>query len=860
MQGIMEVFKQQFLMGDGAMGTMLQAKGLPAGESPEVWMLSHPDKILEISEAYVKVGAKIIESNSFGASRLKLAEFGCQDSVSSINMMAVKLARQAAGHDGYVAGIIGPSGQFPAPIGALSFDELTDVFAQQAQALSLAGADIIYLQTFSDLGEARAAYLGARKVTNIPIAVSLTYGQNQRTLTGTDPETAAAVFTALGADMLGANCSAGPAEILEVIDRYRKCCKLPLLAEANAGMPVLTDGRSHFPMTPEAMASYVPMLLESGVRWLGGCCGTTPQHIKEMAETAKTWEGQVIPGRQELPAALASRSRTIYLGGNYPPRLIGERINPTARKVLAQALVAGDYSLLVREGANQLKAGTDLLDVNTGLAGGDEVKNLSQTILGLQQSLDCPLVIDTVNPQALEKALIHYHGKALINSVNGEAASMDAVLPLAKQYGAAVLGLTLDEKGIPDKAEDRLAIAERILERALEEGIAKENVFIDCLVLAAATDPKLAASTLKAITLVKEKLGLVTVLGLSNISHGMPKRPWLNHTFLAQALAAGLDAVIANPLDAGIRQTLAAGAFLTGRDPHGNRYIEQTKKEEAFAAAEAEAAVFAAASAAPAAAVAATASATAADSPASTSASTSPSPSPSPSDAKPAAEQKPAETAGSTAAGALPQHMLNLQQAILINDQQRIRELIKPLTAEKNFIELVDQSIIPALEQAGDTYARGITFLPQLLLTADGAAFAFDYLKVAMPADAPKELETVVLGAVAGDIHDIGKNIVKALLSSYGYNIIDLGKSVPAQEFVRAVKEHNAQVLGLSALMTTTMTEMEPVIRAIRAEGLDTRILVGGAVLTEEYAASIKADAYIKDGAEAHGIIRRLLD
>ncbi len=858
MQGIMEVFKQQFLISDGAMGTMLQTKGLPAGESPEVWMLTHPETILEISEAYAKAGARIIESNTFGANRLKLAEFGHQDSVGSINMTAVKLARQAAGDHGYVAGIIGPSGQFPAPIGALSFDELVEIFAQQAQALSLAGADIIYLQTFSDLGEARAAYLGARKVTNIPIAVSLTYDENQRTLTGTDPETAAAVFTALGADMLGANCSTGPAEMLEVIDRYRKCCKLPLLAEANAGIPVLADGRSHFPLTPQVMASYVPMFLESGVRYLGGCCGTTPQHIKEIAEAAKAWDGQVISGRQDLPASLASRSRTIYLGGNYPPRLIGERINPTARKVLAQALVAGDYSLLVREGADQLKVGADLLDVNTGLAGGDEVTNLTQVVLGLQQSLDCPLVIDTVNPQALEKALIHYHGKALINSVNGEAASLDTVLPLAKQYGAAVLGLTLDEKGIPDKAEDRLAIAERILDRALEEGIAKENVFIDCLVLAAATDPKLAAETLKAITLVKEKLGLVTALGLSNISHGMPKRPWLNHAFLAQALAAGLDAVIANPLDAGIRQTLAAGAFLTGRDPHGNRYIEQTKKEDVLAASAAPAPAAAPSSPAnPAISSGPSGSAGGAEATASAAASNSAAPA---SDSGPQPNQKAEEETGSGTKSPFSQHMLDLQQAIIINDQQRIRELIKPLTAEKNFIELVDQSIIPALEQAGDTYARGITFLPQLLLTADGAAFAFDYLKAAMPASAPKELETVVLGAVAGDIHDIGKNIVKALLSSYGYNIIDLGKSVPVQEFVRAAKEHNAQILGLSALMTTTMTEMEPVIRAIRAEGLDTKILVGGAVLTEEYAASIKADAYVKDGAEAHGIIRRLLD
>ncbi|MDR1193253.1 MAG: homocysteine S-methyltransferase family protein, partial [Peptococcaceae bacterium] len=581
----MEALRHEVLLADGAMGTELQERGLPAGSGPEAWMLENPAKIAAVHEDYARVGSRIIESNTFGANRLKLAEFGCQDKAAEINTRAVKLARQAAGPNGFVAGLIGPTGQFPSPLGDIPFEELMEVFAEQARALSAAGADLIYLQTFSDLGEARAAYLAAREVTNLPVAVSLTYDERQRTLTGTDPETAATVFSALGADILGVNCSVGPGEMLPIADRYHQSCRLPLLAEPNAGIPSLVEGRSVFSLTPAVLAEYAPMFLEVGVRYLGGCCGTTPAHIKAVAAAIKNWDGRVVVSREAMPSRLASRSRTIFLGAAYPPRLIGERINPTSRKALAEALRTGDYQRIVREGLEQIQAGADLLDVNAGLAGGDDGQFLPPMARGLQHVLDCPLSIDTVNPIALERALLHFQGKALINSVNGDKASMDSVFPLARRYGAAVLGLTLDGKGIPDTAAGRLAIAERILERALLEGLPKEDVFIDCLVLAAAAEPKLSGETLAAIRLVKEKLGLTTLLGLSNISHGMPKRPWLNQAFLAQALAAGLDGVIANPMDAGIRQTLAAGAFLAGRDPRGERYIARAKKEDALAAA-----------------------------------------------------------------------------------------------------------------------------------------------------------------------------------------------------------------------------------------------------------------------------------
>lgn len=838
MHQIMEAFQQGVLVADGAMGTMLQAQGLPAGGSPEVLMLENPKRILDIQLAYAKAGAQIIETNTFGANRLKLAEFNCQDKVREINTLAVRLAREAAGPDGLVAGLVGPTGQFPRPIGTVPFTELRDVFREQIQALSLAGADMIYLQTFSDLGEARAAYLAARDVTTLPVAVSLTYDLNLRTLTGTDPVTAASVFAALGADMLGVNCGFGPEEMLSVLDSYRKTCKLPLLVEPNAGLPVLVDGKSVFPMSPEEMADFVPMMLELGVRYIGSCCGSTPEHTRAIARKVEaSLEDLKVLEPSQPASSLSSRSKTIFLGEGFPPRLIGERINPTARKALAEALKEGNYSRLIQEGVQQIHAGADLLDVNAGMAGGDEENDLLRTSYRLQQILDCPLVIDSVNPQALEQALLHFQGKALINSVNGESSSLENILPLAKQYGAAVLGLTLDSRGIPETAEGRLAIARRILEKALDQGLSKEDVYIDCLVMSCATDPALSRETLKAIRLVKEELGLVTVLGLSNISHGLPKRPWLNHAFLAQALAAGLDAVIANPLDAGIRQTLAAGAMLTGRDPHGLRYIEQTKREDALAAEEAAQSLTQPKTAAAPEAI--------------------------------VEHMEGSLPSGSSAgAGAIPEdtppavkvQLLELQQAILNGNEEVIPEQIEKLLPERSFLELVAQAIIPALEISGDSFARGETFLPQLLLTADGARRAFDYLKRALPSEAPQTRETVVLGAVAGDVHDIGKNIVKALLESYGYQIVDLGKNVSSERFIEAVKEHRAQVLGLSALMTTTMTEMAPIIEKIRKERLPVSVIVGGAVLTKEYADSIGADAYVKDAAEAHSIIRQLLD
>lgn len=805
MHPFLKALNEGVLLGDGAMGTMLQAAGLPHGEMPERWMKDHPEAILKIHQAYVQAGASILETNTFGANPFKLKEYDLDAMTRELNVLGAELARKAAPPNCFIAGIIGPCGFFPAPLSPLSFEAIKEAFKVQVEGLLEGGVDLFLLQTFSDLGEARAALLAVKELCDLPVGVSMTYGTHQRTLTGSDAKTIATVFSAMGADFLGVNCSTGPEEMLPVLKAYQENCGLPLLAEPNAGLPVLRHGKSFFPMGADEMASYAPQMIALGVRWLGSCCGSTPEHTQALRKAMDNAAVPVTIEKPTFPSRLSSRSQTLELGSQFPARLIGERINPTARKALAEALKEKRYDRLLQEAQQQVEAGAELLDVNTGLAGGDESLLLPAALLEIQKGTDCPLVIDSVKPEALEKALCAYQGKALINSVNAEPSSMSHILPLAKRYGAAVLGLTLDKSGIPEKGEARFKLAQVILENAREYGLADEDVFIDCLVLSVASDTNSARETLKAIRLVKEHLGLTTVLGLSNISHGMPQRAWLNHAFLSQALAAGLDAVIANPLDDGIRHTLIAGNLLSGRDPLGLDYIEKARLEEEKGS-RSQVQIN---------------------------------------------EKKPIKKSSKGIRNQSP-----LVMAILRGDQSTIHKELNDLVTSHSFLELIQEYIVPALEQAGETFATGETFLPQLLLSADGARMAFDYLKARLPEQPIALKETIILGTVEGDVHDIGKNIVKALLESHGYKVIDLGKSVAKEAFVEAALVHKADIIGLSALMTTTMPEMETVIKSIRKAGIKAKVIVGGAVLTPEYAQSIQADAYVKDAAQAHPIIR----
>jgi len=823
----------KILLGDGALGTMLVKEGLPPGYNPELWMLSHPEKVQNITKAYLAAGSEVLQTNTFGANRLKLQEYNAQDRVKEINLTAARLVREVVGNNAFVAGIVGPTGYFPAPLSEYTWVQLVEVFREQVEALQAGGVDFLFLETFSDLGEARAALFAAKNYTSLPVACSLTY-TNGRTLTGTDPETAAVVLEAMGADLLGANCSTGPQELLPIMEAYQKATRLPLLVEPNAGLPELVEGQTVYRETPTKMAEFVKPFLQLGVRLIGACCGSTPAHIKAMGEKVLTFNKNTATSNATVtatghaatenndplnssvnhpfpfPTRLASRSKVITLGSSELPRLIGERINPTARKTIAQAFRESKWDLILQEGYEQVEKGAQLLDLNVGVPGLDQGELLLQGIRQLQMALDTPLVLDCTNPAALEKGLQEYQGKALINSVNGEEESLAAILPLAKKYGAAVLGLTLDENGIPEKAADRFKIAEKIVARANSLGIPKENILIDCLVLTAAANPALTLETIKAIALVKEHLGVPCVLGLSNVSHGLPQRSWLNNTFLALALGAGLDAAIANPHDTRIGETLAAGALLTGRDPSAENYLQATGK---------------------------------------------------------ALELSSTLTAGTgndtgnTAAKGKPLSLTTLHDYILQGQKEPIIPLLEQLLAQANLepLTIINEGIIPPLEKIGELFAQGKVFLPQLMLAGDAVKTAFSYLQVHFPASTGENKGTIVIGTVKGDVHDIGKNIVKALLENHGYKVIDLGKNVPAEAFLEAAQKEKAQIVGLSALMTTTMVEMEKIIVEIKKAKLPVQVMVGGAVVTAEYARQIGADGYGKDAVEAVKVVRTLL-
>ncbi|BCV24528.1 homocysteine S-methyltransferase family protein [Gelria sp. Kuro-4] len=783
---------------DGAMGTLLQAQGLARGECPEGWNLLYPERVQAVHAAYLAAGAQIIETNTFGANRVKLAAYGLAAKVREINAAGVRLAREAAGGRALAAASIGPTGRLFAPWGDLTFEEAYAVFAEQAEACAAAGADILWVETMGELGEARAALLAARE-TGLPVVVTLTFSNGARTLTGTDPVTAAVVLTHLGAAAVGANCSGGAQELWPVLAEMARATALPLVVQPNAGLPRPEGGQSVFPVGPEEFAAWGKRFLDLGVALLGGCCGTTPAHIAALTAAVK---GRAVPARSVIPgAALSSRSRTVFVGSGCPPLLIGERINPTGKKALATALKARAWDEVVALGRSQEEEGAGALDVNVGLPGGPEPELLRDAVRALGAQLGSPLVLDSANPQALAAALPEYPGRALINSVSGRPESLAAVLPLAKKYGAAVVALTLNEQGIPPRAEERVAVARRIVAAAEQAGLARQDVLVDCLTLTAGAAEAGPRETLRAVRLAKD-LGLSTLLGVSNVSHGLPGRETLNSTFLAMALAAGLDAVIADPASTRIKETLLAGAALTGRDPGAKRYIETVAGK------------------APAA----------------------------PKGGEVAREGEVNRSKGA-----------NLGQALRRGEKDAlVRGVQEELAAGRDPLELLNTDLLPALGQVGEMYARGEYFLPQLLLSAEAMEAALGLLERAIGTAGVARAGRVALATVAGDIHDIGKNIVAALLRANGFQVVDLGRDVPPEEVVAAVAG-GVDAVGLSALMTTTLPSLEQTVQAVKRAAPHLPVMVGGAVVTEEYARSIGADGYAADGVGAVALARQLI-
>ena len=780
---------------DGGMGSLLQARGLQPGEQPERWNLSRPEAILEVQRAYYAAGSNLVATNTFGANRLHYAP----EELAEIIPAAVRIARQAAREaeesgarqEKFVALDIGPSGQLLAPYGSLDFEDAVTLFAEVVRLGAAAGADCVLVETMNDSYETKAALLAAKENCSLPVLVSNAYGADGKLMTGASPEAMVALLEGMGADAVGVNCSLGPDALASVVRRYLARAHVPVLLKPNAGLPRSENGKTVYDVEPADFAKSVAALAAEGVRLFGGCCGTTPAYISALRDAT---EGISVP-RNAVPERTVVSSYTHAVDFGARPLVIGERINPTGKKRFRQALAESDMGYLLREGVRQQEAGADILDVNVGAPGIDEPAMLERAVTELQAVLDLPLCIDTSDPAAMERALRRCNGKPLINSVNGKEESLSAILPLVRKYGGVVIGLTLDENGIPETAEGRLSIARRILKRAEALGISKRDVIFDTLTMTVSADSRAARVTLDSLTGIRQ-MGCHTSLGVSNISFGLPARERINAAFFTLAMARGLGAAILNPLSEVMMGALRAYCALTSLDENCLDYVNWSQKHplaELLAGA-----------------------------------------------VKSAGADRPEKEQGSASA---------LKDAIMRGLVREAGNLVRNELRTREPMSLVHTEIIPALDAVGAGFERGSVFLPQLMMAAEAAGAAFEAVKAAMAGQKENAAARCpfVLATVRGDIHDIGKNIVRLLLENYGFEVIDLGKDVPPETVVHAVEEKHAPLCGLSALMTTTVPAMRETIGLLRKKAPWCRVVVGGAVLTEEYAREIGADAYAKD-------------
>ena len=774
---------------DGGMGTQLQAAGLPMGQAPELWNVTKPEKVTAVHRRYVEAGSKVLYTNTFGVNCLKTARIG--HSVRELVEGGVRCARAAAGTEEIkVALDIGPLGQILEPLGTLKFEEAYDIFREIVEAGRDAGADLIVIETMSDLYEVKAAVLAARENSTLPVWVTMTFEASGRTFVGTTVPAMGLTLSGLGVDAMGFNCSLGPKELLPMIRELRRWTDKPLILKPNAGLPDPATGE--YRITPEEFVAELKSAPEDGVRMLGGCCGTTPDFIRALSAAMR---GVRMPSPPpERRSGVCSASRTAAFG---QVRVIGERINPTGKKRFQQALRENDIDYIVARGIEQQDAGADLLDVNVGLPGIDEPEMMTRVVKALQAVVDLPLQIDSSDPAAIEAGLRAVNGKAIVNSVNGKAEVLRAILPICRKYGAAVVGLCMDENGIPQTWQERVAIAKRILDAALAAGIPKEDVLIDCLTLTVSAQQEQAAETLKALHAVREELGLHTVLGVSNISFGLPARENITVSFLTLALYAGLDLPILNPNQTAVMDAVASFRVLSGEDRDSEAYIRR------FAAAESE-------------------------------------------------PKKTTPVSGKD---------MNLADCILRGLKAETAAITRRELESRSEMDVINQLLIPALDRVGELYEKQEIFLPQLINAANAACGGFDVIKERIAKSGADSVSKgkIVLATVFGDIHDIGKNIVRVVLENYGYTVIDLGRDVPAETVVETVIREDVKLVGLSALMTTTVASMAETIAAIRKSGHDCKIMVGGAVLTPDYAAEIGADYYARDAKQSADIARMVL-
>lgn len=770
---------QDFLFFDGAFGTMLQKNNvLELGENPPVLNITKSGAITDIHNAYADAGSNVITTNTFEANRYKLKDSGY--SVAEVVEKAVENAKNSRAE--YVALDIGPTGKLIEPSGDMAFEEAYEIFKEIIEAGQ--GADLIILETFSDLLEMKAALLAAKENSDLPVICSMTFTDDGRTFTGTDPETAARTLEALGADAVGVNCSLGPEELIPVVQNITQNVNIPVIVQANAGLPQVEDSQTVYKISPEDYAESVLKMAEAGASIIGGCCGTTPEYIKTVREKLSGTK----PKKRvnEKVGVLTSPVKTVHLQGL---RTIGERINPTGKPVLKEALRTHQLDRLYAEGLKQEQEGADILDVNVGLPEIDEEEVLKEVVLKLSALSKLPVQVDSSKPEALEKALRVYPGLASINSVNGSNESLESVLPLAQKYGSTVIGLTLDENGIPDTAEGRFEIAKRIVEEAEKYGIGRERIIIDGLVLTASAQQDQVQTTLDTIRRIREELGVHTTLGISNISFGLPERETFNSVFLAMALNAGVDVPIINPGSKKIRDVLSVYRVIDGEDLNSEEYLKEHT----------------------------------------------------------GTEEKPVETTGEG----------NLEDFILSGASESAAAKTRELLHEMTPNDIVNQYFVPALTKVGKAFEEGSIFLPQLMQSAGAVQNSFRVLQENQHAEKIVSKGKVLLATVQGDIHDIGKNIVKLMLENYGYTVFDLGSDVDPDRIIETIEKEDIDLVGLSALMTTTVESMQETIERIKALDKDIRIMVGGAVLTENYASMIGADDYGRDAQMSVAIAQK---
>lgn len=788
MKTFRERLGKEWLFCDGGSGTLLQKKGLRGGELPELWNITHPDEIMDLYCSYLKAGSNIFNTNTFGANILHYPEQ--LEEVITAGITLAKKARTACGReDAFIALDIGPTGKLLEPLGDFPFDQAVETFAQIVNIGKDQGVDLILIETMTDSYEVKAAVLAAKENSDLPVCATVTFDANGKMLTGSSVEAIAATLEGLGVDALGVNCSLGPKELLPIVRRLRAATSLPLIVNPNAGLPKTKNGMTYYDITPEDFTAYMKEIAETGVQVLGGCCGTTPAHISMMIDTVKQ-----LPFREAVPlrhTVISSYASAVEI--NDHTKIIGERINPTGKSRFKQALRENDIDYILSEGLKQEDAGAHILDVNVGLPEIDEPAMMVRVVKALQAMTTLPLQIDTSDSLALEKALRYYNGKAMINSVNGKEESMHAVFPLVRKYGGVVVALCLDENGIPDTAEGRFAIAKKILNTARTYGISADDIVFDGLAMTISSDQNSALVTLETIRRIKEELGCHTILGVSNISFGLPQRQFINAYFLSMAMQNGLSCAIINPNNDAMMSAYRSANALLNHDPQCREYID------AFSGVSTSFTITA--------------------------------------DRKPKETGKPVQVSSMDLFTAIERGMANAAKTAAA---EKLKEADDPL-------QIVNEILIPALDKVGTGFEKGTVFLPQLLMSADAAKAAFAEVRNAFSGKEQKIKGTLILATVKGDIHDIGKNIVKVMLENYGYEVIDLGKDVPPEVIVDTAIEKDIKLVGLSALMTTTVVSMEETIRLLREKKPDTKVVVGGAVLTQEYADMIGADAYAKD-------------